>query len=140
MLVHYNQREKSHSGMQDFLHWYTPLIQYKNPNVQIVAMKNMMPTPFIRLFLDGSEEVLVDTESKSKEDILSHLTKILGKPESLLAAEQKAAQVVENKANFGEACSRHCICEMAGQVPCPGVVPLPKAWRGKYKHGDPDEF
>ncbi|XP_043205348.1 probable 28S ribosomal protein S25, mitochondrial [Amphibalanus amphitrite] len=118
---------------RDFLHWYTPQIQYKNPNVQLVAMKDMMPSPFIRLFLDGDEEVIVDAEGKTKEDILSHLTKILGKSQSVLAAEEKEAQIVENKSNFGVGCGRYCICEVPGQVPCPSVVPLPKAWRGKYK-------
>ncbi|XP_037070657.1 probable 28S ribosomal protein S25, mitochondrial [Pollicipes pollicipes] len=139
MLVHYNQREKSHKGVEEFLHWYTPQIQYKNPSLQLVAMKNVMPSTFIRLFLDNDEEVLVNAEGKSKEDILSHLTKILGKSASVLAAEQKEAQIVENVSNFGEGCGRHCICEVPGQVPCPGIVPLPKEWRGKYKYGDLDD-
>lgn len=52
----------------------------------------------------------------------------------VLAAEQKAVQKKDNPANFGFGCSRQCICEVLGQVPCPGVVPLPKHMRGKYRH------
>jgi small subunit ribosomal protein S25 len=43
-------------------------------------------------------------------------------------------QKKDNPANFGFGCSRQCICEVLGQVPCPGVVPLPKHMRGKYRH------
>jgi len=35
--------------------------------------------------------------------------------------------------NFGYGCGRHCICEIPGQVPCPGTVPLPDHMRGKVK-------
>jgi len=52
----------------------------------------------------------------------------------ILAAELKAMQKMDNPANFGFGCSRQCICEVFGQVPCPGLVPLPKHMRGKYKY------
>jgi small subunit ribosomal protein S25 len=52
----------------------------------------------------------------------------------ILAAELKAIQKKNNLANFGFGCDRQCICEVLGQVPCPGVVPLPKHMRGKYKY------
>lgn len=51
----------------------------------------------------------------------------------VLAAETIAREKKDNPANFGVLCDRHCICEIPGQVPCPGVVPLPKIMRGKYK-------
>lgn len=37
--------------------------------------------------------------------------------------------------NFGprKYCLRECMCEVEGQVPCPGLVPLPKEMTGKYK-------
>lgn len=35
---------------RDFVFWYLPQVQYKNPNVQVIAFKNMTPTPFIRCF------------------------------------------------------------------------------------------
>lgn len=48
--------------------------------------------------------------------------------QELLALEKK-----ENPANFGYLCSKHCMCQIIGQVPCPSVVPVPKSWRGKTR-------
>lgn len=42
---------------RDFVFWYLPQVQYKNPNVQVIAFKNMTPTPFIRCFY-GNYKVL----------------------------------------------------------------------------------
>ena len=49
-----------------------------------------------------------------------------------LDAEARLAESKDNPANFGYGCKRHCICEIPGQVPCPGTVPLPQHMRGKY--------
>lgn len=40
-----------------------------------------------------------------------------------------------NPANFGprKYCLRECICEVEGQVPCPGATPLPKEMTGKHR-------
>jgi small subunit ribosomal protein S25 len=40
-----------------------------------------------------------------------------------------------NPANFGpkKYCLKECICEVEGQVPCPGTTPLPKEMTGKYR-------
>ena len=38
-----------------------------------------------------------------------------------------------NPALFGVSHPRKCMCEVPGQVPCPGLVPLPKELRGKYR-------
>lgn len=43
--------------LQDFVFWDLHQVQYKNPQVQIVIMKNMTPTPFIRVWLDDASEV-----------------------------------------------------------------------------------
>ena len=53
---------------------------------------------------------------------------------------EQMADSVDNPANFGNKCSRHCICEIPGQIPCPAIVPLPKSWRGKYKFQKTDEL
>lgn len=37
-------------NFRDFVFWYLPQIQYKNPDVQISTFKNMTPSPFIRCF------------------------------------------------------------------------------------------
>lgn len=50
-----------------------------------------------------------------------------------LEAEAIAREKKDNPANFGALCERQCICEIPGQIPCPGTCPLPKIMRGKYK-------
>ncbi|MGH0153348.1 UNVERIFIED_CONTAM: hypothetical protein FKN15_028082 [Acipenser sinensis] len=53
----------------------------------------------------------------------------------VLRAEELARMVHSNPANFGpkKYCLRECMCEVEGQVPCPGLIPLPNEMRGKYK-------
>lgn len=141
------------NGFRDFVFWYLPQIQYKNPNVQISTLKNMTPTPFIRCFYgkytttwsskfiwisqikkitESGEQMLIDVDSRSKEEIHDHLIKVIGKTDDVLRAEAIAKEKKDNPANFGVLCDRHCICEIPGQVPCPGTCPLPKHMRGKY--------
>jgi len=75
--------------------------------------------------------MLIDIESKSKDEILEHLVKVIGKSEEVLQREAIAKEKKENSANFGVGCPRSCICHIPGQVPCPGIVPLPDHMRGK---------
>lgn len=76
--------------------------------------------------------MLIDVDSRSKEEIHDHLIKVIGKTDDVLRAEAIAKEKKDNPANFGVLCDRHCICEIPGQVPCPGTCPLPKHMRGKY--------
>lgn len=39
---------------RDFVYWYVPQIQFKNPNLQIISLKNITPTPFFRAFYGKS--------------------------------------------------------------------------------------
>ena len=76
-----------------------PPIQFKNPDVQFVLLKNRKPSPFLDVFLgkfwgvwfsgasdsrafagDG-RSVRLDAESKSSEQILSELASVAGIPE-----------------------------------------------------------
>jgi len=52
-----------------------------------------------------------------------------------LQAEARTKMQASNPANFGpkKYCLRECICEVAGQVPCPSTTPLPKEMTGKYR-------
>lgn len=52
-----------------------------------------------------------------------------------LREEELEKQQRSHPANFGprKYCLRECMCEVEGQVPCPGLVPLPKEMTGKYK-------
>ncbi|KAJ8929786.1 hypothetical protein NQ314_017488 [Rhamnusium bicolor] len=131
--VNYNVIGKHHAGTKDFVFWYLPQIQYKNPHVQIATLKNLTPTPFIRCFYETGDQMIIDVDSKSKEEIYEHLIQVVGKTKGVLKAEAIAKEKTDNPANFGALCDRHCICEILGQVPCPATCPVPKIWRGKYK-------
>ncbi|KAK7065416.1 28S ribosomal protein S25, mitochondrial [Halocaridina rubra] len=133
--VNYNVSGNHHQGARDFVYWNIPQIQYKNPGVQVATFKNMTPSPFIRMFCENGEEILVDVDSKSKTDICDHIKKIICKTDATLEQEALEKKSLDNPANFGWGCDRQCICEIVGQVPCPSVVPLPKVMRGKYKWG-----
>ncbi|XP_068083305.1 small ribosomal subunit protein mS25 [Anabrus simplex] len=134
--VNYNIFGDHHHGARDFVFWYLPQIQYKNPDVQVITFKNLTPSPFIRCYYENGEQMLIDIDSKSKEEVHDHLLRVVCKSEEELGAEMQAKEKKDNPANFGFGCDRHCICEIPGQLPCPAVVPLPKHMRGKYKNAE----
>nr|SVE74876.1 EOG090X0FQ5 [Daphnia carinata] len=134
--INYNTKGDNHEGARQFVFWHLPQLQFKNPNIQITTFKNLTPSPFIRCYLENGEEVLMDVDFKSKDEIYERVRRIICKSEETLKAEDK----LDNPANFGSKCQKHCICEVPGQLPCPSLVPLPKSWRGKYKFQKPDEL
>ncbi|KAF7695079.1 hypothetical protein HF521_006802 [Silurus meridionalis] len=95
----------------------------------------MTPSPFLRFYLEDGEQVLVDVEGKDYKEITQHAKKILGKSDKVLQAEALAKMESSNPANFGpkKYFLRECISEVEGQVPHPGLVPLPKEMTGKYR-------
>ncbi|XP_033103340.1 probable 28S ribosomal protein S25, mitochondrial [Anneissia japonica] len=130
--ITYNTFGKQSQGARDFVFYNLPQLQYNNPKVQMQTLKNLTPSPFIRCFLDGSKEVLIDIDNFSQSEIIERLNKVLGKSEVVLAAEELARRQLVNPAHFGERFGRKCMCEIPGQIPCPGVVPLPDHMRGKF--------
>lgn len=82
-------------------------------------------------FADNGKTMLIDVDSKTKDEILEHLVKVVGKSKEVLTTEALAQEKKDNPANFGIGCDRSCICHVPGQVPCPGIVPLPDHMRGK---------
>lgn len=66
-------------SLRDFVFWHVPQIQYKNPSVQVVTFKNMTPSPFVRCYYDDGKEMLIDIDSRHRDEILSHLIKVIGK-------------------------------------------------------------
>lgn len=82
--------------------------------------------------------MLIDLDGKTRDEILAHLMKVVGKSAEVLEKEAIATQKKDNPANIGNGCSKHCLCEVPGQLPCPIVVPLPYHMRGKYKWGLPE--
>ncbi|XP_070500516.1 small ribosomal subunit protein mS25-like [Chironomus tepperi] len=133
-------KNKVHEGAQAFVFWTLPQLQYKNPDVQIVTFKNMTPSPFIRCYYEDGKQILIDIDSRSNDEIVNHLIKVIGKSKQVLKAEALAAEEKDNPANFGVGCARKCMCEIPGQIPCPGVCPLPKVMRGKYFYFKKDEL
>ncbi|KAL6255831.1 hypothetical protein P5V15_013074 [Pogonomyrmex californicus] len=129
--INYNTFGKHHRGIREFVFWHLSQLQYKNPDVQIVTFKNITPSPFIKCYYEDGKTMLIDVDSKSKDEILEHLIKVVGKPKNILIQEALVLAKKDNPANFGVGCPRSCICHIPGQVPCPGVVPLPDHMRGK---------
>ncbi|XP_055902370.1 probable 28S ribosomal protein S25, mitochondrial [Eupeodes corollae] len=130
--VNYNTHGDHHLGARDFVFWNIPQVQFKNPNVQVVTFKNMTPSPFIRCYYQDGRDILIDIDSKNREQILEHLIKVIGKSQEQLVAEALLVEKKDNPANFGVGCDRHCICEIPGQLPCPGTIPVPEHMRGKH--------
>jgi len=49
-----------------------------------------------------------------------------------MKSETRETSMMEsNPANFGKEYKRHCMCEVAGQVPCPSWEMLPMEMTGK---------
>ncbi|XP_076657512.1 mitochondrial ribosomal protein S25 [Halictus rubicundus] len=138
--INYNTHGDHHKGTREFVFWNLPQIQYKNPNVQVITFKNLTPTPFIKCYYNDGKTMLIDVDNKSKEDIMEHLIKVVGKTYEVLKQESIKKQVKDNPGNFGYGCSRSCICVIPGQVPCPGVVPLPYHMRGKWRYAQKNEL
>ncbi|XP_014472788.1 PREDICTED: probable 28S ribosomal protein S25, mitochondrial [Dinoponera quadriceps] len=129
--INYNMLGKQHKGARDFVHWHMCQVQYKNPNVQIVTLQNITPSPFIKCYYEDGKTMLIDIDTKTKDEILEHLVRVIGKSKQVLAMEDITQKKKENPANFGVGCEKSCMCNIPGQVPCPGVVPLPDHMRFK---------
>lgn len=132
--VNYNTYGDHHAGARDLVFWNIPQIQFRNPEVQVITLKNKTPSPFVRCYFEDGRDILIDIDSRSRDEIIEHLVKVVGKTREQLDAEARLAESKDNPANFGYGSERHCICEIPGQVPCPGTVPLPENMRGKFRH------
>ncbi|XP_041346967.1 probable 28S ribosomal protein S25, mitochondrial [Gigantopelta aegis] len=133
LTINYNHGQVASKGAYDFVFWHLPQLQYKNPAVQMLTFKNTTPSPFFKFYLDNGQKILIDVDSRSKEEIHDHLKRVMCKPADVLQAEALLKEKKMNPANFGHGSSRWCICEVPGQVPCPAWVPVEKEMRGKYK-------
>ncbi|KAF9407271.1 hypothetical protein HW555_012654 [Spodoptera exigua] len=98
--VAYNINGQNNSGAKEFVFWYLPQIQYKNPDVQVATLKNLTPSPFIKCYFEDGRKILVDVDNKSKEEILEHLINTVGKSKEVLEQEAIAAEKKDNPANF----------------------------------------
>jgi small subunit ribosomal protein S25 len=137
--INYHEKLDESDGLRRFLFWHLAQIQYKNPNVQCLQLKNMINTPLITFYaLDEHKKfnkIQVNCYNRSQDDILSWCIKLVGKTK-----EEIARETAINPANFGAECGRYCICQIAGQVSCPQFKPLPMHLRGKYRFVKKDEL
>lgn len=141
--INYHETEPASDGLRRFVFWHLAQIQYKNPSVQCVQLKNIVRSPFITFHLQdesASEEervtsVLVNCYKKKENEILDYCIRLVGK-----TREEIEQEAQKNEANFGEGCSRFCMCQVSGQVACPRWKPLPEFMRGKYTLMKKDEL
>ena len=137
--VNFHDTEPASDGLRRFVFWHFAQIQYKNPNVQCVQLKNIVKTPFITFHTEEENgtlnSVYLNCYKKTHPEILDSCKNLYGKTAQELELE---AQI--NPANFGEDCKRHCICLVEGQVACPRYKPLPHFMRGKYVYIKKDEL
>merc|ERR1719244_1364573 len=107
-----DKKQQHHQGARDFVFWNLPQVQFKNPNVPIVTLQNLTPSPFITCFLEDNSKVYFDVDSQSNAEIISRLTATLGKSKETLTEEAEKEAEKNNPANFGLnfGFSRHCIC------------------------------
>lgn len=86
LALHYRQEFKkefpNHQGAVDFVHWHLAQLQYKNPDVQIITLTNLTPTPFIRVFFSSGRELLMDIDRQTKPEIYDRVVKTLCKTEA----------------------------------------------------------
>jgi len=132
--LHYNDVGKHHEGAQSFAFWNLPQLQYKNPNVQVLTYTNLTPSPFVRMICKDGEEIVVDIDGKSRQEIHDHIQKIICTDETKAVVDTKSRQILPNPGYFGWECDRQCMCQVFGQVPCPNVINLPYTWRQKYRN------
>jgi len=66
------------------VHWHVPQLQYMNPDVQIVTLDGLTPNPWIKVFYDDDKRLVVDCDSRSREEIHDHLKQIIGKTQAII--------------------------------------------------------
>lgn len=123
------EKKRDHfHGLREFYFWEMPRIQYQNPNLQIVRLLDIMPSPFLRFWLDSGKDVIIDCFAQDHREILKRVLKVVGKSEARLNLEESLTRtnvVQDNPALFGHGRQRFCACEIPGQHPCPGVIRNP---------------
>ncbi|KAL3314785.1 28S ribosomal protein S25, mitochondrial [Cichlidogyrus casuarinus] len=115
-------------GADEFIKFFLPPIQFKNPEVQVLTYKNLSPHPYVQIFLSNGEEVLVNCSFRTHNEIHEHIRNTFGKTEEELQKESIENQVILNPAYFGKEYKRQCICEVYDQSPCSASVGKPKPW------------
>uniref|UniRef100_A0A914D2W6 Small ribosomal subunit protein mS25 n=1 Tax=Acrobeloides nanus TaxID=290746 RepID=A0A914D2W6_9BILA len=128
----YHQRPEPHQkGAKEFIFWHWAQLQFRNPYIQLVKLKNFTVTPFAMAFLKDGREVLFDLEGKSKDEIVDMFNGTLGKTK--LCLQREALESKYSVAGFGDNHPRQCICEIQGQQPCTSLVKAPDYMCGRWR-------
>jgi small subunit ribosomal protein S25 len=139
--INFQEDNPASDGLNRFVFWHLAQIQYKNPKVQCLQMKNMSLTPHITVYeKDGKEvnKVFMNCYKRNSKEILDWCVAIVGK-----SKEQLEQESFVNPANFtceNNDYSRYCICQIPGQISCPGFKKMPEFMRNKYKMEKKDEL
>lgn len=137
--INYHDTLPESEGLKRFIFWHLAQIQYKNPQVQCIHMKNFSPTPYITVYQMDTDKklskIFMNCYKQKENEILERCIEIVGKTREQL----ERAQLI-NRANFGENCKRFCICEVPGQISCPSFKQLPEFMTGKYQMYKKDEL
>lgn len=80
--VNYHETDPDSDGLRRFVFWHFAQIQYKNPNVQCVQLKNIVKTPFITFHTQNDEgkvdSINVNCYKKSDGEILEYCRTLIG--------------------------------------------------------------
>lgn len=79
LAIHYNRKQESHQEVKDFVFWHLPHLQYKNPDVQVLTIRELTPTPFIRVWLESGRDLVLDVDRQSKDEIHDRILRCLCK-------------------------------------------------------------
>lgn len=151
--IHYSEydceeKNRAHEATKKLAEVNFNQLQYMNPDVQILVMRNLLPHPFVTFFLEGNERINIESGDRSHIELLRWIQKVVGKPRELIDLETKA--VAANPANFGVGYARRYLCDIQGQVPKSGkysdftsdgrlcMVPRLRE-RGQNMHWRPEE-
>ena len=77
--IAYNIGDIPSAGLREFIKEKVPQIQYKNPNVQILAFKNQYKFPSLRIYHEDYHRTMIDCENKESDRIFQELSKVAGK-------------------------------------------------------------
>jgi len=120
--IHYSEYEaekeemnKLHQSTRKFVELNFNQLQYKNPDVQILVIKNIFPSPFFSFFMADGQKFHIDAHGKSHIELLRHVQKVAGKPAELIEMENQAIE--PNMANFGKGYQRASMLGIDGQFP-----------------------
>lgn len=76
---------------------------------------------------------MFNLENKTKDEITNLIQGTLGKTALVKKREFLERMQDRNPADFGSSCTRQCMCEIQGQVPCTGLIEAPEYMQGRFR-------